>query len=68
MVAGYTSNRKLAHKLDLSENTVKFHVRNILDKLRLHTRAEAVGYVLRKGIVDLRPSGRVTEQESEEGA
>ena len=50
MVEGVTSNRKLAHRLDLSENTVKFHVRNILDKLRLHNRAEVVGYALRKRI------------------
>lgn len=52
MVEGVTSNRKLAHRLNVSENTVKFHVRNILDKLRLHTRAEVVGYALRKGILD----------------
>lgn len=52
MVEGVTSNRKLAKRLDLSENTVKFHVRNILDKLRLHNRAEVVGYALRHGIVD----------------
>ena len=52
MVEGVTSNRKLAKRLGLSENTVKFHVRNILDKLRLHNRAEVVGYALRKGIVD----------------
>ena len=52
MVQGVTSNRKLAKHLGVSENTVKFHVRNILDKLRLHTRAEVVGYALRKGIVD----------------
>jgi DNA-binding NarL/FixJ family response regulator len=50
MVEGVVSNRKLARRLDLSENTVKFHVRNILDKLRLHNRAEAVGYALRKRI------------------
>jgi DNA-binding NarL/FixJ family response regulator len=48
MVEGVTSNRKLAKRLDLSENTVKFHVRNILDKLRLHDRAQLVGYALRK--------------------
>lgn len=48
MVEGVTSNRKLASRLGLSENTVKFHVRNILDKLRLHTRAEAVGYAMRR--------------------
>jgi len=52
MVQGVTSNRKLAKQLGVSENTVKFHVRNILDKLRLHTRAEVVGYALRKRIVD----------------
>jgi len=52
MVEGITSNRRLAKRLGVSENTVKFHVRNILDKLRLHTRAEAVGYALRKKIVE----------------
>jgi DNA-binding NarL/FixJ family response regulator len=52
MVQGVTSNRQLAKHLGVSENTIKFHVRNILDKLRLHTRAEVVGYALRKGIVD----------------
>jgi DNA-binding NarL/FixJ family response regulator len=50
MVEGVVSNRKLAKRLSLSENTVKFHVRNILDKLRLHNRAEVVGYTLRKRI------------------
>lgn len=52
MVEGVTSNRKLAKSLGLSENTVKFHVRNILDKLRLHNRAEVVGYALRHGMVE----------------
>lgn len=52
MVDGVTSNRRLAKRLGVSENTVKFHVRNILDKLRLHTRAEVVGYALRNKIVD----------------
>lgn len=51
MVDGITSNRKLAKRLNLSENTVKFHVRNILDKLRVHNRAEVVGYALRNKIV-----------------
>jgi DNA-binding NarL/FixJ family response regulator len=55
MVEGVTSNRKLARKLQLSENTVKFHVRNILDKLHLHNRAEVVGYALRHGMVDSSP-------------
>ena len=52
MVEGVTANRKLAKRLGLSENTVKFHVRNILDKLRLNNRAQAVGYAMRHKIVD----------------
>ena len=51
LVSGVTENRKLAKHLGLSENTVKFHVRNILDKLHLHNRAQVVGFALRHGIV-----------------
>jgi len=51
LVRGVTSNRKLAKQLGVSENTVKFHVRNILDKLHLHNRAQVVGFALRHGIV-----------------
>jgi len=50
-VRGVTSNRKLAKNLGVSENTVKFHVRNILDKLHLHNRAQVVGFALRHGMV-----------------
>jgi len=52
MVEGVTTNRNLAARLEVSENTVKFHVRNILDKLHLHNRAEVVGYALRNRLVD----------------
>jgi DNA-binding NarL/FixJ family response regulator len=51
LVGGVTSNRKLAQELGVSENTVRFHVRNILDKLHLHNRAQVVGFALRHGIV-----------------
>ena len=51
MVQGTTSNRRLASQLGVSENTVKFHVRNILDKLHLHNRAQVVAYALRNRIV-----------------
>lgn len=52
MVEGTTSNRQLARRLEVSENTVKFHVRNILDKLHLHDRAQAVSAALRKGMIE----------------
>ena len=51
MARGCTSNRELAGTLGLSENTVRFHVRNILEKLHLHTRAAAVAHALTHGIV-----------------
>ncbi len=54
MVEGITSNRALAGRLGVSQNTVKFHVRNILDKLHLNNRAQAVGYALREGMIDLK--------------
>lgn len=51
IVDGHTSNRQLARRLEIAENTVKFHVRNILDKLHLHNRAQAVSHALRHGLV-----------------
>ena len=52
MVAGITTNRKLAEQLNVSENTIKFHMRNILDKLHLHNRAQVVSYAIRHKIVE----------------
>jgi DNA-binding NarL/FixJ family response regulator len=52
LVSGVTSNRKLARELGVSENTIKFHVRNILDKLHLHNRAQVVSYAIRNKIVE----------------
>jgi DNA-binding NarL/FixJ family response regulator len=40
LVGGVTSNRDLADRLGVSENTVKFHVRNILAKLHVSNRAQ----------------------------
>ena len=52
LVQGITSNRDLAERLIVSENTVKYHLRNILDKLHLQNRAQVVAYALRNGLVD----------------
>jgi len=59
MVQGVTSNRKLAKQLGVSENTVKFHVRNILDKLHLHNRAQVVAYALRHQLVTPPPTEEI---------
>lgn len=46
------TNYDVARDLALTENTVKNHVRNILEKLQLYTRAEAVLYAVRERLVD----------------
>lgn len=52
LVQGITSNRELAERLVVTENTVKYHLRNILDKLHVQNRAQVVAYAVRHGIVD----------------
>jgi DNA-binding NarL/FixJ family response regulator len=52
LVQGVTSNRELAERLVVTENTVKYHLRNILDKLHVQNRTQVVAYAVRHGIVD----------------
>ena len=52
-VAQGMSNRQIADELFISENTVKNHVRNILEKLHLHSRMEAVMFAIREKLLDL---------------
>jgi DNA-binding NarL/FixJ family response regulator len=48
-VSSGASNREVSAMLHISENTVKFHMKNILEKLHLRNRAEVVAYAARKG-------------------
>ncbi|MGI8482835.1 MAG: response regulator [Thermomicrobiales bacterium] len=52
LVEGVTSNRELATRLFVSENTIKYHLRNILAKLHLNNRAQVIAYAVRHGLVD----------------
>ncbi len=54
LVARGLGNRDIGGQLFISENTVKNHVRNILEKLQLHTRMEAAMYAVRQNIIDPR--------------
>jgi two-component system NarL family response regulator len=53
LVAQGLNNKDIAEKLFISENTVKNHIRNILDKLHLHSRMEAVVYAVKEKLLDI---------------
>jgi DNA-binding NarL/FixJ family response regulator len=53
LVAQGLNNKDIADKLFISENTVKNHIRNILDKLHLHSRMEAVVYAVKEKLLDI---------------
>jgi DNA-binding NarL/FixJ family response regulator len=53
LVAHGLANRDIAKELFISENTVKNHVRNILEKLQLYSRMEAVMYAVREKLFDI---------------
>ena len=57
LVAKGMSNREIGEELFISENTVKNHIRNILEKLHLHSRMEAVIYAVRERLLDIRSDG-----------
>ncbi|MGI9149830.1 MAG: response regulator [Chloroflexota bacterium] len=54
LVQGVTSNRELAERLVITENTVKYHFRNILDKLHVQNRAQVIAFAVRHGMVEPR--------------
>jgi DNA-binding NarL/FixJ family response regulator len=56
LVAG-ASNKVIAARLNLSENTVKSHISHIFGKLGVQSRAEAVAVALQRGMVPLDRSG-----------
>ena len=45
------SYKTAAKALSISIDTVRFHIRNIYDKLHVHSKSEAVILALRQGIV-----------------
>ena len=53
LVASGKRNKEIAGELAIAEDTVKMHVRNILSKLNVTDRTEAVTVALRRGIIHL---------------
>jgi DNA-binding NarL/FixJ family response regulator len=52
-VAGGNRNRDIADILNISEETVKVHIKHIMDKLGAKDRTQAVGIAVRRGIIQL---------------
>jgi DNA-binding NarL/FixJ family response regulator len=52
-VASGNRNRDIAERLFISEETVKVHVKHIMDKLGANDRTQAVSIALRRGIIQL---------------
>jgi DNA-binding NarL/FixJ family response regulator len=53
LMAAGKRNKEIASDLSIAEDTVKMHVRNILSKLQVNDRTEAVTIALRRGIIHL---------------
>jgi len=56
LVADGYSNKVIGQRLSVSENTVKYHIKKILQKLNAQNRTEAVAYAMRLGLLDKDPA------------
>ena len=59
MLACGWSNRRIADTCFLSLNTVRTHVQNVLVKLGVHSKLEAVAFALEHQVID---SGQIDQQ------
>ncbi|MBN1643517.1 MAG: response regulator transcription factor [Dehalococcoidales bacterium] len=50
LVAKGATNKQIADSLTISENTVKTHLRNIMEKLHLANRSQAAAYAAKKSV------------------
>jgi LuxR family maltose regulon positive regulatory protein len=51
LVVGGASNREIAGRAGVSENTVKFHLKNVFSKLDVSSRTGAVKVAMQRGLV-----------------
>jgi two-component system, NarL family, response regulator len=52
-IAAVISNKEIANRMHVSEETAKSHVSNILSKLGARDRTQAVVIAARRGIIDI---------------
>ncbi len=51
MIVGGMSNKEIAFALDITENTVKTHVKNIFEKIGVSDRTSASTLAIKRGLV-----------------
>jgi DNA-binding NarL/FixJ family response regulator len=51
LLAQGSTNKQIGVSLNISDNTVRCHVNNIMEKLQVSDRTEAVAYALKKGVL-----------------
>ena len=54
LIASGLTNREIGRRIFVSESTAKFHVRNVMRKLGVHSRAEVVYAAGKRGLLDRR--------------
>ena len=54
-LASGLTNRQIGKRLQISENTVRNHVKSLLDKLEVSDRTEAATIAMRRGILQIDP-------------
>ena len=52
LIAIGQANKQIAHRLSISDKTVRNHVSNMYEKLHIYDRSQAVLYAVRKGLVE----------------
>ena len=57
LIAEGATNKEIADSLFISENTVKTHLRNIMEKLHLANRSQAAAYAVKRGLVSYKEKG-----------
>jgi len=52
-ISGGNRNRDIGERLFISEETVKVHIKHIMDKLGAKDRAQAIAIAVRRGFIQL---------------
>jgi len=53
MIVGQMSDKEIAFALDVSEDTVEMHIKNIFDKISASDRASAATTAIKQGLVKI---------------